>query len=199
MVNNMKTDFEIITPRLILRAPRMEDAHEVNAAINENWRELQKWMSWTAEGQNALSATEHYISVIAHDLIEKGGLPLHGFCRETGKYVISTGIHLDGDDFATGYMVSLPFQGKGYATEGCNAVIRYAFNAMNVPAVHIAHYEGNAGSERVIRKLGFTESSVRPKAHARHLDGTLLDVHEYVMTDPGVLPALQVEWRRRCP
>lgn len=198
MVNDMK-DFEILTPRLALRIPNIEDAREVNAAFNENWHELQKWMSWTADGQNALSATEHYISEIVPDLIEKGGIPLHGFCRETGKYVISTGIHLDGDNLATGYLVVLPFQGKGFATEGCNAVIRYAFNAMHASEIHIAHYEGNAASECVIRKLGFTEKNIRPKAHARHLDGMLLDVHDYVMTDPSVLPELQVEWRRRCP
>lgn len=198
MVNDMHDDFEIVTPRLILRIPRMEDAREVNDAVNENWHELQKWMSWTEDGQNALSATEHYIGQIVPDLIEKGSLPLHGFCRETRKYVISTGLHLEGENLATGYLVALPFQGSGLATEATNAVLRYAFAVHGAPAVHIQYYEGNEPSRRIIEKLGFTKTGVHEKAHTCHLDGALLDVHEYIMTDPSVLPHLDVEWRHRC-
>lgn len=187
-------EIEIITPRLILRVPRMENAREVNAAINENWHELQKWMSWSYDGANTLEATEHYIGVTVPEGIANGDLPLHGFCRETGKFVIATGIHTEDGNRSTGYWAAVAFHGKGYATEACNAVLRYAFNAVGVKEMHICHYEGNGPSERVILKLGFTENGIRVKGKARCLDGKLINVHDYIMCDPAVLPPLEVKW-----
>ncbi len=195
----MSTTLEIITPRLTLVVPRIEFAHEVNHAINQNWHELQKWMSWSHDSQNSLEATEHYIKNIVPQNITDGGLPLQGFCRKTGRFVIATGIHIEDGNYAAGYWVALPFQGRGLASEACNAVVRYAFNKHGVKDMHICHYEGNAPSERVIRKLGFEENGIRPKAHARCLDGVFLDVHDYIMADYSVLPDLQVTWGERCP
>lgn len=187
-------EIEIITPRLILRVPRIENVREVNAAMNENWHELQKWMSWSYDGANTLEATEHYIGVTVPENIANGDLPLHGFCRETGRYVVSTGIHTEDGNRSTGYWAAVAFHGKGYATEACNAVLRYAFNAVGVKEMHICHYEGNGPSERVIRKLGFAENGIRRKGKARCLDGLPVDVHDYIMRDPAVLPVLEVKW-----
>lgn len=195
----MAHDIEILTPRLLLRAPRLGDATEVNQAMNENWHELQKWMSWSFDGQNTLEATQHYITVIVPQQVKDGALGLFGFCRETGKFVAASGIIVKDGKQETGYWLAPAFFGKGYAAEAANAVIRYAFHECKVREFFIGHYEGNAKSEKIIRALGFNEHAIYKKAHARCLDGALMDVHEYVMRDPAVLPALQVEWRRRCP
>ena len=79
-------------------------------------------------------------------------------------------------------------------TEASNAVIRYAFDVLDAPAVYISHYEGNIPSRRVIEKLGFVKTGLRDEKHARCLDGTLLDVHEYIMRDKDTLPPLDVRW-----
>ncbi|HEU4839064.1 MAG TPA: GNAT family protein [Micavibrio sp.] len=182
---------EIVTPRLLLRVPRMEEAAEVNAAMNEVWNELQRWMSWAHHGENSLEATLRYMETIPAQLAA-GSLPLRGFCRENGRYVVSTGLHLKDDGiYDTGYWVAKGFLGKGYATEAATATMRFAFNELGAKAVTINHYEGNDKSRRIIERLGFTKTGVAEKSHARCLDGVLLDEHRYIMT--------KEQWRERCP
>src|SRR5688572_14276974 len=103
MVITMKNyeQIEILTSRLLLRAPRIEDAKETNAALQKVWHELQLWMSWAHEGEQTLEATERYIRSVP-EIVKNGGLPLKGFCRETGKFVVSTGISLNGEKHETG-------------------------------------------------------------------------------------------------
>ncbi len=182
----------IETPRLILRTPVMGDAEMIAAAMKPVWHDLQLWMSWSFDGANEPEAIrKNFIgpAVEAAHLI--------GLCKDSGSFVISTGMTPNKDipgQHETGYWVAKDFLRKGYATEATNAAIRYGFNAMNVGKVYISHYEGNDPSRGVIEKLGFTKTGLRETKHARCLDGTPLDVHEYMMTDPSVLPALDVRW-----
>ncbi len=188
---------EIITPRLILRTPTQEDAAVITAAKQEVWRDLQLWMSWAHDGEETLEATKQAFISTA---VERNSLI--GLCRTSGQFVVCTGMHpRDGYEgqFETGYWVAKDFLRKGYATEACNAAIRYAFNVLNVPTVFICHHEGNVPSQRIIEKLGFTKTGVREKVFARCTDGVLLDTHDYIMTDLVVLPPLEVTWRQRCP
>lgn len=181
-------NIEIITDRLIIRRPMLSDAEEINAALNEVWRELQVWMSWAHQGENTLEKTRAYIS---GELISEN-LPLVGFCRENGCYVVSTGLFKKHDGvYETGYWVAKDFLGQGYATEACAASIRIAFETMQADRVFINYFEGNEKSRRVIEKLGFRKTGVLEKHHARCIDGTLLDEHQYEMTID--------EWRQRCP
>lgn len=182
---------EILTPRLSLRVPCKEEAAEVNAAMNEVWNELQQWMSWAHHGENTMEATLRYMESIPAQLAA-GSLPLRGFCRESGRYVVSTGLHLKDDGiYETGYWVAKDFLGKGYATEAATATMRFAFNELGAKAITINHYEGNDKSRRIIEKLGFRKAGVVEKSHARCLDGVLLDEHQYIMT--------KERWRERCP
>lgn len=75
--------------------------------------------------------------------------------------------------------------------EAAEGTIFYAFNTLSAQKIFINYYEGNDKSRRIIEKMGFTKIGVREKAHARCLNGELLDEHQYEMTLD--------EWRRRCP
>lgn len=196
MVNDMK-NIEIITPRLILKYRTIEHAEMIAAAMQPVWHDLQMWMGWARDGENTLEAVRQSALTTPEDTHR-----LIGLCRETGRFVMMTGLDpREGEDrqFETGYWVAKDFLGKGLATEGCNAAIRYAFEKLDARSIYINYYADNEASRRVIEKLGFTKTGVRPKAQTRCLDGTLLDVHDYIMRDPAVLPELQVEWRQRCP
>ena len=184
----MDDRFEILTERLILRMPHLEDAAEINAAMRDVWHDLQLWMSWAHDGQETIASTTSFIE-------DKANMPICGFCRATGKFVIATGLRPDNDSYITGYWVAKDFLGQGYATEATNAVIRYAFSMLEAPSVKIEYFEGNEKSRRVIEKLGFTALPVIPKSQARCLDGKMLDNHPYIMESPSVLPALDVQWR----
>lgn len=193
MVNDMRKDYEIITNRLLFRVPIMDDAVMINNAMNDVWHDLQMWMSWAYDEKNTLESTKAYISSI-DDQINGGGYPLIGLCRETGKFVVATGLTKTDDKIETGYWVAREFQGRGYASEAANAMTRFGFGAFGLDAMHINHYEGNDKSKHIIQKLGFTFTHTTVKGHARCLNGEMLDVHHYVMHDVSVLPPLDVRW-----
>ncbi len=170
----------IETDRLILRTPVMEDAAAITAAMQPVWQDLQLWMSWSYDGANRVeSIKENFIAKAeANNFII-------GLCKDTGAFVISTGISpRDDATYETGYWVAKDFLGKGYATEATKAVIQYGFQALGINTVYTCHYEGNAPSRRVMEKLGFTKTGIRCSKQARCLDGALVDVHEYILTNP---------------
>ena len=62
-----------------------------------------------------------------------------------------------GNEFAEiEYCIGTAFQGKGYATEACKAVIRYGFEEIGLHKVQICCRTENPGSRRVIEKCGLT-------------------------------------------
>lgn len=189
----------IETPRLILRPPTIDDVEDMQRAKEAVWPELQLWMSWAYDDERPIEALIKNTMTVPQ-VIAEGGCPLLGRCRQSGTFVLRTGLNVMDDRpgvLETGYWVAKEFLGKGYATEATNAAIRYAFNAMAARTIYICHFEGNEPSRRVIEKLGFTKIGVAPKAHARCSDGVLLDKHEYSMKDPAVLPSLDVRWREQ--
>lgn len=55
-----------------------------------------------------------------------------------------------------GYRLARSFWGRGYATEAGAALVRYAFERLNVPHVYAFADVRNAASNRVLEKLGLT-------------------------------------------
>lgn len=54
-----------------------------------------------------------------------------------------------------GYWIGQDYWGRGYATEAARALIKKGFFRDGVRRFHCAHFTENAGSQRVIAKLGF--------------------------------------------
>jgi ribosomal-protein-alanine N-acetyltransferase len=54
-----------------------------------------------------------------------------------------------------GYSVDEASQGRGYATACAEAVVRYAFDVLNLHRLETSYNPINAPSGRVLRKLGF--------------------------------------------
>ena len=54
-----------------------------------------------------------------------------------------------------GYWIGMEYQGKGYASEAVEALLRRAFLELDMKTVWCAYYEGNEASARVQEKCGF--------------------------------------------
>lgn len=69
------------------------------------------------------------------------------------------------------YCIGAHYQGKGYATEACRAVLQYGFDVIRLHKVQICSRPSNAPSRRVIEKCGFVyEGTLRD--YFRMDDGT---------------------------
>lgn len=54
-----------------------------------------------------------------------------------------------------GYVIGVPYQRKGYATEVCTAILAYAGEELSLPFINCLIEEGNTVSEHVAQRLGF--------------------------------------------
>jgi ribosomal-protein-alanine N-acetyltransferase len=76
--------------------------------------------------------------------------------RDTGELVGSIEIrlippHKRGE---LGYWIGRPHWGRGYATEASAALLRWAFDTLDLHRVHAAHLGRNPASGAVLRKIG---------------------------------------------
>lgn len=185
----------IVTPRLILRPPTLADLDTTQAAKEEAWPDLQRWMSWAFDNQRSRQAMEDSIRRVM-DYQNQAGIALAGFHRGNGDFVVRTALDLtnEQDVYETGYWVAPKYAGRGMATEATNAAIRYAFGHLGAKAISIGYFDGNEPSRRIVEKLGFQKLRVAHNAATRPLDGARLDRHEYILNNPDGLPPLDVCW-----
>jgi RimJ/RimL family protein N-acetyltransferase len=185
----------IVTPRLLLRPPTLGDLDSIQAAKEDAWDDLQRWMAWAFDGQRSREALENSIRRVM-DYQSQAGIALAGFHRINGDFVVRTALDLtdEADVYETGFWLAPKYAGQGMATEAANAAIRYAFGHLGAKAISIGHFDGNGPSRRIVEKLGFQKLRVAHQAATRCLDGVKLDRHEYILTSTRALPELDVFW-----
>lgn len=144
----MKT---LITPRLVLRPWRLEDASDMYEYASKpsvgpaaGWAVHQSVLESEAVIRRFLQADETW--ALVH--------------RETGKVIGSIGLHrkttIHGETARElGYVLSPDYEGRGYMTEACLEALRFAFEELAEPFVTVNHFLDNAKSRRVIEKCGF--------------------------------------------
>lgn len=80
--------------------------------------------------------------------------------KESGKVIGRAGISWrEGYDVPElGYVIAVPFQGKGYAYEVCQAILEYGKKELGFYEYQVLIMEGNERSEDLCRKLGFQDA-----------------------------------------
>lgn len=145
----------IETERLLLRAPRMEDAKAIAVLANDRRvadntariphpYSLADAEEWIAHGARTGKDGEH-IFVISRDddVIGACGLELR-----------------DGTAPEIGYWLGVPYWGSGYATEAVRALIDHAFGNLGHASLQAGARVTNAASRRVLEKCGFQWTGV---------------------------------------
>jgi [ribosomal protein S5]-alanine N-acetyltransferase len=89
-----------------------------------------------------------------------------------GELIGATGYFADDDGAAEiGYWIGKPWWGRGFATEAARMMVRYCFTTAALPRLVCCHFVDNAGSQRVIEKLGFKSTGTcRAYCEARQCD-----------------------------
>lgn len=92
-----------------------------------------------------------------------GAAETYAVCLKSGQPIGSIGLKLKGstdmtdreDECELGYWIGKPYWGQGLIPEAARALLRYAFETLNMNAVWCGYYEGNEKSKKVQAKLGF--------------------------------------------
>ena len=141
------------TERLVLRAPRLEDAKAVVALASD--RRVAENTARIPHPYRTSDALEWITSVTAEEgkqtfLITLAGAPI-GAC----------GIDLrEASTPELGYWTGAPHWGQGYATEAARAVIDHAFTDLGHEALQAGARVSNPASRRVLEKCGFQWTGV---------------------------------------
>jgi len=137
------------TQRLMLRAPRLEDARAV-AALADDRRIAE--MTSNLPHPYAVKDAENWINAQG----QTGDTAFLIFTKADGAFIGATGYVLaEATDPEIGYWLGLPFWGQGYATEAARAVVDHVFTSTEAPAITVRARVMNDRSRRVIEKCGF--------------------------------------------
>ena len=74
-----------------------------------------------------------------------------------------------------GYCFNSLYQGKGYATEACIAIINYAFNTLQVERLTGSTANLNYPSCRMLNRLGFSKTSERINSYRKTTEGSPIE------------------------
>jgi|SaaInlStandDraft_5_1057022.scaffolds.fasta_scaffold11389_2 [ribosomal protein S5]-alanine N-acetyltransferase len=150
----IQDDFEVETDRLILRVFHPNDITEkyldalnqrsiigLTEARHHNWSR-KKAVEFIVNTNKPSESTLFGVFLKSDDK-PIGNIRLFNFHKVHMRAELSF-LFYDSDEW-----------GKGYATEAIEAVIKYAFDILNLHRIYADYYEVNIASERVFSKLGF--------------------------------------------
>ena len=143
----------LTTARLILRAPRPDDATTLAELLNdrriaENTARLpHPYTLADAEAfiANAQTSKERSFFVTLHDGAIVGGCGIGRLRSEVPEI---------------GYWFGVRYWGRGYATEAAQALVDHAFSDLGHDVLHAGARVSNPASRRVLEKCGFQWSGV---------------------------------------
>lgn len=174
---------EIVTDRLLIRTPIIEDAPAINAAIHHSLPELKPWMIWAQEAPTLDTSRSNLEGAIVKYEAGKD-CRLHLFLKDSNTLIGSSGLHFRDrrvPSFEIGYWISTEFAGNGYVTEAVHGITKFGFEAFGAKRIAIRMDNRNSASWRVAERAGYTLEGILHN-DSRATDGSLRSTRIYALT-----------------
>ena len=147
----------LITERLVLREPADGDArtvleyHRRNEPRFARWDpafvdDLARYGTWVVRARDEAAAERAY-SFLAFDAAKPDTLVAQVNVFQILRLSLWTAV--------LGYSVDGAYEGRGYAREAVEAVIRFAFDEVNIHRLIACYDPANERSGALLRRLGF--------------------------------------------
>jgi len=144
----------IETERLVLRAPRLNDAQSIFDRYASD-AEVARYLAWPRH--RSVAETRAFVKFSAEQWSRWKVGPMVAISREDGTLLGGSGLLLETPEHAsTGYVLARDAWGKGYATECLRAMLDLAARA-GVPRVTAECHAAHAASRHVLDKCGFQQ------------------------------------------
>lgn len=148
------------TERLVLEPLHVKHAGAFLEYLDRNRTHFDRWEPSRDESFYTLEEQERILARSAADAacgmlvrfaaFERGGSEI---VANVNLWEIRRGV---AHAAVIGYTVDATREGRGYATEAAGAVVRYAFDVLNLHRLETSYQPSNERSGRVLRKLGFS-------------------------------------------
>lgn len=150
------------TPRLLLRAIEPNDGATIFKLYAAD-PVASRYMSFKCTGK--LSDTQYFVDNAARYFRGEESPVAHYpwliTVRELGEEIGTVGIGPKSEfTLAGGYILAPQYWGHGYATEAWGAIVEWAKTQPGVHRIEASHHPSNAGSGRVMEKVGLTLEGV---------------------------------------
>ena len=180
-------DLKFVTPRLLIRPYTIADTDQV-------WRVVRSPAVYATTAyiprKYPRSRAEWWIRMVRSSMDNRTSFEFGMFERDTGAYVGNVGVinvRKDARLASIAYYVDPEKWGKGYATEGGEAMLRFAFQTLGLYRIAGTCMLHNMASRRVMEKLGFRFEGIARSELLK--DGKFIDVAH--------LAVLKPEWEAR--
>jgi ribosomal-protein-alanine N-acetyltransferase len=148
---------ELTTERLVLRAPREDDASAIFARYASD-PEVTRLLGWPRH--RALDDTRVFLAFAERHWQDGTDYPYLIMSRADGRLLGGTGLTPDEPHVAmTGYVLAKDAWGRGYATEATRAMVDIAFALPELWRLYAYCHVSHAASERVLLKAGLTREA----------------------------------------
>ncbi len=158
-------------------------AEELFKLVDENRKYLEKWMTWPPKTKCVKDA-QNFIKTSLIGLSEDKELAC-GIEYNSELVGVITFNHIDHErkKVIVGYWISEKFQGHGFITKSCSALIEYAFNHLDMMKIETHVATENIPSQKVCERLGFQlEGTIR---NSENLHGKIVDYNIYGLMKPN--------------
>jgi RimJ/RimL family protein N-acetyltransferase len=156
----------IETNRLVVRCYNPSDAPLLAESVTESLEHLRPWMPWVYNEPEPLGEGVQRLKRF-RGMFDLGQDFIYGiFNQEDTKLIGGTGLHtrLGESELEIGYWIHKEHINQGLVTESTAALIKVAFELIQVHRIEIHCDPGNFASAAIPRKLGFThEGTLRAK------------------------------------
>jgi RimJ/RimL family protein N-acetyltransferase len=169
-----RLDPTIVTARLVLRLPRMDDVDDLVAGIGDP--AVARMLARIPQPYRRADG-EGFVAFARQRVRE--GRNLHLLIVHDGRPVGGIGIADMPLRCEFGYWLARRYWGRGFATEAGTAVLAYGFEALGLKLIRSGVYTENRSSLRVQQKLGFAavgrsqRSSLARGCAVPHIDTVL--------------------------
>lgn len=164
--------YRIETKRLLLRCYNPSDAPLLAESVTENVEHLRPWMPWVHSEPEPIEEKVARLKRF-RGMFDLGQNFVYGiFDPKDTKLIGGTGLHprLGSEELEIGYWIHKDYVNQGLVTESTAALIKVAFELIQVHRIEIHCDPANVASAAIPRKLGFRhEGTLRAKT--RFLEG----------------------------
>ena len=140
----------LVTERLVLRPPHIDDIAELVALAND--RRVAEMLSRMPHPYGEAEARS-FIAMSAQK--PAVGCAYALTLAESGAFVGCAGLNGTQRGLELGYWIGEPYWRQGYATEAAHALVDLAFRATDIKVLNASCRVINPASRRVIHKCGF--------------------------------------------
>lgn len=156
----------ILTDRLIIRPPKLDDLNALNAGILESFEQLHQFMEW-AKKPPTLKESEKYLKSCVKNWVYKKHkepyLPLFIFEKNTQEFIGVSGFHhydWKKGNIEIGYWIRTSKSSFGFMREAVAAHTDYAFKILKLKKITITCDPDNVRSRNIPEKLGYTLETI---------------------------------------